>query len=95
MNLSSVKKAILVGIAVFVVILLIVVMIVSQKRNVPDQPIPQETQKPAPLSNVDEVALQKQLQDILAKGKEDDCVTLGDERYQFACHDFFKLRNIK
>jgi len=32
------------------------------------------------------------LQDILAKGNEGDCETLGDERYQFACHDFFKIQ---
>ena len=38
----------------------------------------------------DEIALQKQLQDILAKGKESECVKLSDSRYQVACHDLFK-----
>lgn len=90
------RKAILVGIIAFAVMLLFVLVVIIQKRNVPAQPTTQQaTQEPKTLSNVDEVALQKQLQDILAKGKDSDCMTLADERYQFACHDFFKIREKK
>ena len=39
-----------------------------------------------PLPKADEAMLQKQLQDIVAKGKESDCASLSDSRYQFACH---------
>lgn len=46
-----------------------------------------------PLKNTEEIALQKQLQDIVASGEESSCVKLDDLRYQFACHEFFK--NIK
>ena len=95
MNSIFEKKTILVGLSVFAVILFIIVVMVSQKGNVPVQPEPQTTKESKPLSNVDEVALQKQLQDILAKGKVADCATLSDERYQFACKDFFKIRKEK
>jgi len=67
----------------------------NQSRNTPAQLVPPSTQEPKPLSNVDEVVLQKQLQDILAKGKVADCATLSDERYQFACKDFFRIRKEK
>lgn len=46
----------------------------------------------APLPAVDEALLQKQLQEIVATKEESDCDTLSDPRYQFACHDFFKVQ---
>lgn len=78
--------------------IILVAFAVNQEGKVSPQPVLQTErapEEPKPLSNVDEVALQRQLQDILAKGKEADCATLGDARYQFACHDFFKIMNKK
>lgn len=91
------KKKFLI-IAVLLVVFVFTVLAVSQKRNASPQPVTQ-TEQATPeskvLSNVDEVVLQQQLQEILAKGEESGCETLGDERYQLACHDFFKIRNKK
>jgi hypothetical protein len=89
------KKIIFAGTVAFAVILFVITMMVFQKGNISTQPTPEATQEPKPLPSGNELILQAQLQDILAKGKESDCATLADERYQFACHDFFKIRNIK
>ncbi len=89
------KKIIFAGTAAFAVILFVIAMMAFQKGNAPTQPTPEVTQEPKPLPSGNESILQAQLQDILAKGKESDCSTLEDERYQFACHDFFKIRNKK
>jgi LPS O-antigen subunit length determinant protein (WzzB/FepE family) len=54
-------------------------------------PIAKEvTKEPVVLTNVQEVDLQKQLQNILASKNEARCAELSDGRYQFACHDLFK-----
>lgn len=73
-------------------------MTMVQRENMsppPDLQTEGMLQGSRPLLPADETALQGQLQDILAKGTEDDCEVLSDERYQFACHDFFKIRNKK
>jgi len=58
-------------------------------------PVAKEVPKePVVLTNVQEVDLQKQLQEILAKGKDADCAQLADGRYQFACHDLFKNKSV-
>ena len=90
---SNKKKFLIV--AVLLIVFVFTILVVSPKRNAPPQPVIQTEQvapEPKVLSNVDEIVLQKLLQDILAKGNEGDCETLGDERYQFACHDFFKIQ---
>lgn len=80
------KKTTLIIVSILVVIGLSI-LVAKQKR---DTTVVVPTQESKPLSTTDETALQKQLQEIIAKGNESECETLGDARYQFACHDLFK-----
>lgn len=78
-----------VSIAIIIVLFTLIFLRVSS------QPVQLTPQEPQPLSEVDEITLQRQLQDILEKGNESDCEALVDERYQYACHDFFKIKTKK
>lgn len=94
---TSNKKKFLI-LSVFVAALLFAALMMIQKGRVSPQAVLQTEQTPQEIkqpSNIDEVALQRQLQNILAKGKETDCATLSDKRYQLACRDFFRIRNKK
>lgn len=62
------------------------------KSSVVNIATPTQKEETKQLSNIDEVTLQRQLQEIVTKGKETDCSLLNDSRYQFACHDFFKIQ---
>ncbi len=68
------------------------------KGSVNTEELPEETGAPVafedmpPLLPVSEAELQQQINKILIEGEESDCETLADPRYQFACHDFFKLK---
>ena len=64
-----------------------------ESKTVVEQTAISTFEKMATLPPVDEADLQKQIQGIIAKGKEFDCELLPDARYKYACHDFF--RNIK
>ncbi|MFZ2832113.1 MAG: hypothetical protein WAZ40_03085 [Minisyncoccia bacterium] len=82
MILGVVGVAVLVGIAG-----------VYMNREVPVvKEVPQEA---VILTNVQEVDLQKQLEEILASKKEARCAELADGRYQYACHDLFKNSAVK
>ncbi|OHA79149.1 MAG: hypothetical protein A2747_01455 [Candidatus Yonathbacteria bacterium RIFCSPHIGHO2_01_FULL_44_41] len=56
---------------------------------------PKDFEKMPPLPAVDELALQKQLQETITKGKKSECATITDPRYQFACHNFFIVQTKK
>lgn len=81
-----------------VVLITVVSVFVVYKQKTSQIPQPErqglatieELTKVRPLPPVGEITLQKQLQEILANGKEADCSSLADHRYQFACHDLFK-----
>lgn len=84
------KKAITIGVSIAIVLGIALFAVYKQKGETPvPAPAPQ-TQEKKPLSNADENALQRKIQNIFIKGTESDCASLADSRYQYACHDFFK-----
>lgn len=46
-------------------------------------------QKEEQISIAEQAFLRKQLQMIVAGGKESDCVTLSDDRYKLVCYSIF------
>lgn len=83
----------MVSIAILAVI--IVIFFVNKQRNDQPQKFPREqaTMVSLPvLSVAKETALQVQAQNIVTNGKETDCDTITDFRYQFACHEFFRVQ---
>lgn len=48
------------------------------------------TIKAEPLSNIEEPRFQYQMQDILQRGKEVDCVNIANEIYRSTCQRYFK-----
>lgn len=90
------RKTVIIILSCVVVIALVVYGVLTIKQGPPALPKSQTATATIPFSKMppipveDERILQKNLTDILAKGKEADCVSLSDPRYQFACHDLFK-----
>lgn len=82
------------------VIVLIAITFIMYKQSVdkvaqlPDKikTTVEDVTKLPPLPPTDESTLQKQLQEIIVKGIESECESLDDARYQFACHDLFKVQ---
>ena len=93
------NRKILIGVflfALFTIVLLYrqqILQMVVPERQTNTTPITPEAMKALPpLPKSDEATLQKQLQDIVKGGKVSDCANLSDPRYQYACHDFFKMK---
>lgn len=89
------RRTIIALVASIIIVIIVILGVIANKKNKTTTPKTEESaitelDNMKPLAPVNEVDLQHQLQNILAKGKESDCAALSDSRYQYACRDFFK-----
>lgn len=92
------KKYFVIGGAVAVVIGVVFLSVWYAKNKKVEAPVMEEKSastfesfaKMESLTPADEIVMQSKLSEIVSKGKQEECGTLSDPRYQYACNDLFK-----
>lgn len=91
-------KKIIIAVVVVIIATLIGLAAYNNTYNKPMPVAPQSATTTAAVEQTtyipltDESHFQQQIQSIIATGKDSDCDTIADPRYQMACHTAFKSK---